>query len=56
MLNFFDLAILELQRENVDISQKNYADLLIDRIKKIRKYFDNIERNKKVLEARYNKV
>ena len=52
-MNILSLAILEVQREQIKINNPDYADILIDRIKKIQKYFDNVSRNKKVLINRY---
>ena len=52
-MDILTLAILELQREQIKINNSNYADLLIDRIKKIQKFFDMQARNKKVLVNRY---
>jgi len=51
-MSIFDLASLELQRENKD--PNNLPDLL-DRAIIIRKYLDIQSRNKKVLESRYTK-
>lgn len=49
-MSIFDLAGLELQRENKD--PNNISDLL-NRAIAIRKYLDIQSRNKKVLESRY---
>jgi hypothetical protein len=51
-MSIFDLAGLELQRENKD--PNNISDLL-NRAITIRKYLDIQSRNKKVLKSRYTK-
>ncbi|GEM_PF-6717596 len=53
-MSIFDLATLQLQREG-KVFAKDNLKLLIDRAITIRKFFDNQERNKKVLENRYRK-
>jgi len=50
-MNLFNLAELELRRENREPSQT----LIIDRAITIRKWLDIQTRNKKVLENRYKK-
>ena len=48
-MNIFNLAELELRRENREPSQT----LILDRAIKIRKWLDIQARNKKVLDNRY---
>jgi hypothetical protein len=50
-MNLFDLAELELRRENREPNQT----LILDRAIKIRKWLDIQARNKKVAKSRYSK-
>jgi hypothetical protein len=55
MANIILLAEIELSRERITIDNPDYADLLIERMKRIRHWLDMQVRNKKVLISRYEK-
>ena len=52
MTNIFELAEVELIREQIKPGDKNYTSLLLDRAIRIRKYFDYQARGKEISKAK----
>lgn len=55
-MNIFELAQLELQRENIRLDNPSYARLFIARAKRIRNYMDNKANAIKGWKTRHNQA